>query len=1100
MDIASLDAIFSVQRMAEVLVVGPDSEREFILFELQQLLDHCLEDTMKILLPVLCEHVPSWNIDLQIKSAQRLFDVVGLDLDPTTANMITCASFGVIHRSRGCAGPEYEELYELWGGLLVDCLPNMQWSSKEIKEVVGLVDIHSEESLFTSRKVAARVVGALAQCLDRGKVEKFILPRAIKLFEDQNVEVRGTAVESLSFIGAALPIRIAESEVWPRMERLLESHEEARIRATAMRTMSNILAAHRTSSNPNRLFRELLPPVFARLAGFARKHSSEDQRLVHDDTYLLLEVVSDVFGQFAFSLALFSKRSFRKEAYKAYAGMVTCNGPLIRRHCAFNFPGVAKALGERYAVELSALCDYLAHDMDEQVRWILAAGIHETATLLAPRGNFERLFGAVCQLLQDRSPMVRMNALGHFHDLLSAFAKEGSDPTSLKRLAPVFADLTVLSEGEWRIQQSLAQQLGKCADIIPPDALLDNVLPLLYRLTKEGTPLVRVAAMDAIIRSLRNIPSMRECHDAIDRYWKAAAKGPFWMRLALLDGGASAMKVFSHKRFAELFAGEILKLASDPVVNVRVRVASLLPQMAPMCQGSSQYIKALQYLRSDMDVDVADYVQVHDEAVRVHMKAARERQNEDQVKFKEEQEFYGMTSRTQKRVRGRIASTKGNRLMQGRRPSLDQSSGHLSVSKAVISAAKVSSAAASAIKPGYQLPKMMESDSHLYIGTTTENVMGRGISRPVDVEGEGVVRRENGIAPYEYLLSNYSGQESGLVPNGLKGVTDIVGDGRPTLLYGSPVIGNLESGLDGKAQVVRGERPRNGAVPVVQRTLGRAARNEARSKSWNGIIAQFPRQLSVESRNGRNDAKTDNTGNSGWNRQGKDGPKRKLSSLRRKKKRPGFPMGDDDPGSTSVVQNMGHLQVVEKTSGTSRVVAARAKSMMQSNGYENSGNFPLSVGATNDERLRGTKNISDSNGDVQKWKMFGDNFNGADIGMDQSVIAEQPLPSFRGTAPWLRPKQDGEDLEAISDAAHRKVFGGAPLGLNGGSIMKDDVRNLKEGRISGLSGPGASGSSATSDFSVIGGVGSGSTAGSVDGHSTGGGNGRFLRGLFRRRR
>lgn len=1095
MDITSLEAIYSVQRMAEVLVLGPDSEREFILFELQQLLDHCLEDTMKILIPVLCEHVPNWDIDLQIKSAQRLYDVVYLDLDPATANMITCASFGVIHRSRGRAGAEYEELYNLWGGLLVDCLPNMQWSPQEIKDVIALVDIHSKEPLFTSRKVAARVVGALAQCLDKNKVEKVILPRAVSLFDDSNVEVRGTVVESLATIGSALPIRVTEAEVWPRVERLVHHPEEARIRATAMRTLAHILEAHRSTSSPNRLFRELLPPVFATLATFSRKYSSEDQRLVQDDTYLLLEVVSEVFGQFAYSLALFAKKSFRKEAYKAYAGMSTCNGPLIRRNCAFNFPGVAKALGERYAAELSGLCDYLANDMDEQVRWILAAGIHETAALLAPRGNFDRLFGAVCQLLQDESPMVRMNALAHFHDLLSAFAKEGNDQSSLKRLAPVFADLTVLSEGEWRIQRSLAEQLGKCADIIPSDALIENVLPLLYRLTYEGTPLVREAAMDAVVKALRNIPTVQDCRAAIDKYWRAASNGPFWMRLAMLDGGASAMKVFSHKRFAEFFADDMLRLSNDPVANVRIRVASLLAEMAPMCYGNPAYAKALETLRNDNDIDVQELIRGHEEAVRVHMKVARERQSEDQAKYKEEQEYFGLTNRTQKRVRGRLASTKGNRIISVRRPSLDQSSGHLSVSKGVISAAKVTSAAASVTKSGYQLPLLTDTDASLYMGATMEDMLAEITKDAMDVEGEGVAETGEEMTVQNSLLSSLTEQESSLVGKVGNGVLDVNGSGRPTLLYGGPNEGGLDAMTNRKLLGMSGERPANGNVPVVQKTLGRSFRNEARSKSWNGIIPQFPRQLSSESRNRKNASKGEDSAGAGWNRHGKDGPKRKLSSLRRKKKRGGgVPSSDDVHASECRVSDS--TEVVEHSSNAPRVIAARAKSMMHPNGADVPINGQFSK-AMDGVRARTIKDIVEV-GNSRTRKKVGDVLGSFDGDVGSTTGTEQPLPSFRGNAPWLRRKQEGEDLEALSEAAHRKVFGVPSYG-NGSGIVQDDVRHTKHVRTSGLSGPGASGSSATSDFSVIGGGGSGSTAGSVDGNSTTG-NGGFLRGLFRRRR
>lgn len=1180
-DVSSLDAIYSVQKMAEVLVLGPDSEREFILFELQQLLDHCLEDTMKILIPVLCQHVPNWNIDLQIKAAQRLYDVVSLELEPSVANMITCASFGVIHRSKGCAAPEYEDLYNLWGGLLVDCLPNMEWSAQEIKDVLTLVDIHSKES-YTSRKVAARVIGALALCLDKAKVEKIILPRALQLFDDTDVEVRGTVVESLANIGAALHIRITETVVWPKIEKLLEPPEEARIRATAMRTMAHILEAHRSSPGQSRLFRELLPPVFNRLAIFAKKFSAEDQRLVQDDTYLLLEVVSEVFGQFVYSLSLVTKKTFRKEAYKAYAGMATCNGPLIRRNCAFNLPGVAKALGDRYALELSGLCDYLANDMDEQVRWILAAGIHETAALLAPRGNFERLFGAVCALLQDESPMVRMNALTHFHDLLTAFAKDGSDPASLRRLAPVFSDLTMLSEGEWRIQKSLAEQLGRCADIIPPDSLMDNVLPLLYRLTKQGTPLVREAAMNATARSLRKIP-IRDRKIALEKYWRAAATGPFWMRLALLDGGAAAMKVFSHKGFSELFAGDMLRLAVDPVPNVRIRIASLMAKMAPMCADMIIYEKALDALQKDKDQDVVEIMKRHNESARLAMKEARERLNHDSLKYKEEQEFYGQ-SKPQKRARGRGAQAKGNHriIIPGRRPSLEHSTaGDLPVSSEIVAAAKATSLQASEMKPGYQVRRMAEIDNAAaYLGTADEMNSrpgggGGGAADSVHVEGEGVVDdhlisvHDPGVGATSSAMNMGHGQ---IVKTGGTSVEIDRGGGVDN--YGNGVMMvDVSGGANGPDDRTTASGPGNGRpgsgtgvmngnVPV-QRTSGSAGRYESRSKSWNGIIAQLPRQLSMESRTRRNAAKNGSVdgvvaaanngkGNqSAWARMNKEnGPKRKLSSLRTKKKKMGggrngsgvggvSNAGGDDSNvseasiSTDVTDMS--ADVVENSSANAgsggggngtlsgRAIAARAKSMVHPGSMDvddgNDGGFAPTVGMTDVSSIPGGVD-GGMDGGLRKGILLGKGRKKGNGNMDQggsvgpmvtvSYEKDSGLPSFKGSAPWLRPKNEDEDVDALSKAVQQMEYesgggrGGAEMnGGGGGRVSKESMMMARPGMEGNVGGGG----SAMSEFSIVpgGGPDGGSTNVSVDGGGANvngnmGGNGRRFRGLFRRRR
>ncbi|CDF34004.1 unnamed protein product [Chondrus crispus] len=923
--------------------------------------------------------------------------------------MITCASFHVIQAAKGKAAPEYVELYHLWGGILVDCLPNMKWSNQEIADVITLVDVHAKEPLYTSRRIAGRVLGALAQCFDRNRIEKMILPRTVKLFEDGDVEVRGTIVESLASVGAALPIRYTETEIWPRIERLLEPPEESRLRATAMRTMAHILESHREKGGPSKLFKDLLPPVFERLSIFARKYSAEDQRLVNDDTYLLLEVASEVFGQFAYSLASITKRSFRKEAYKAYAGMATCNGPLIRRNCAFNLPGVAKALGERYALELSGLCDYLAKDTDEEVRLILAAGIHQTAALLAPKGNFEGLFTAVCSLLQDENPMVRMNALAHFHDILCAFAKDGTDAASVRRLAPVFDDLTVLSEGEWRIQESLAEQLGKCAEIIPPDALLGNVLPLLYRLTEQGTPLVREAAMEATAKAIRQIPSETDRNAAIQQYWKEAARGPFWMRLAMLDGGTSAMKVFSRKRFAELFAVDMLQLANDQVANVRIRVAKLLPAMAPMCMSLDEYKQALEALRRDSDIDVVALIEVYDEILNTSLKEANEKITEDQSKYREEQEFYGFMPRTQKRARVRLNS-RGTRIMKHvRRPSIEQSSGQLSVSKAVISAAKASSAAASATKRSSH-PGLAHADSAIYLTPTMENVQTSYGNSDVMQDG---ARPVNSTGPSLKSLAHATSMES-----------NSHAETRQEGSYLSPSAKTL-----------------NANINVAKKSSGRTNRYESRSKSWNGILPLLPRQLSVESRSKRHaaaaSAKNEEQVLTGWGKEGKE-PRKKtfstLRSLRSRRKKTAESLQSDQLGVTGSpstmsaeefgISDQSHARPYRSPTDT-RSTDGNDGSLSAAVGvtdYASMGSLPTAGYPKNLAMPQEVSSEHEQNG-THAISEAGMSNSGPDVGNTTPVTYETELglPSFRGNAPWTRNRPANENLKAISAAAHKRL-------------------------------------------------------------------------------
>ncbi|KAI0562513.1 Serine/threonine-protein phosphatase 4 regulatory subunit 4 [Gracilaria domingensis] len=1015
----------------------------------------------------------------------------------------------------------------------------MRWTAQEIKDVIALVDIHATEQLYTSRKVAARVVGALAQCLDKQKVEHIILPRALRLFDDSDIEVRGMVVESLAQIGAALPIRVTEQAVWPRIERLLEPPEEARLRASAMRTMAHILESHRSNGTPSRLFRELLPPVFARLSAFAKKFSAEDQRLVDDNTYLLLEVASEIFGQFTYSLALFTKKSFRREAYKAYTGMATCNGPIIRRNCAFNLPGVAKALGDKYALELSGLCDYLANDTDEEVRFILAAGIHETTALLAPRGNFERLFTAVCSLLQDENAMVRMNALAHFHDLLTAFARDGSDPASVRRLAPVFSDLTVLSEGEWRIQKSLAEQLAKCAEIIPADALMDHVLPLLYRLTSQGTPLVREAAMDATIKSIRNIPNPKERNSAIEKYWKAATRGPFWMRLALLDGGTAAMRVFSHRRFQELFSGHMLSLASDPVVNVRIRLATLLPSMAPMCGGTAAYEKAISILKCDEDVDVLAIMKKHPDRVNEAMRRAIERRVEDQARYREEQEYYGFSPRTQKRARGRLGSTRGNRrIMHVRRPSLEQSSGQLSVSKAVISAAKASSAAASMMKPSaYHNQKLPEVDSAVYLDPSMVE-MGVDGTYP-----NGMLDDPSGNSKgEESILSN-------LVNESLQPSTSVEMLNGPRSNGLHPHVSALfeqQQRLQSQQHTqtkhhqtgMKRDAPKiiNNGIAVKEQSMGKNApqntRYEARSRSWNGMFAQLPRQLSMESRsrrNGRTEGKEKSQKVMGWGKQGKDTPKKTLSALRRKKKSHTNPPAPSQ-NTVPLEGHTGGAGVPIVTAGEfglngPQVVSARSNSIsvppsgntddrrLSENedvaDFASTGSLPTAEhalsGMASDENHTGYANqrVLAATHDVHGSKYANGHINGSlEEGNTLPVIFEKDsgLTPLKGGAAWRRSRGRHEDLDTMSDATHRKVYGqydGRHRNDENGQTPSRTALSSFHNSASKVFNPKTSGSPSAGPPLTPNGTAVRSANG---GSSSGSSHIGFFRGLFRRRR
>jgi len=721
----SHETLFSVDKMAEIVESGTDAQKAMVMVEIQQMLDHCLGDTLRVLVPVVCMYVHEWSVELQISAAEALLEIVHLTVPPDVAKMISAASFRVVKTAT------IDTIYEAWGEILVAILPAVRWRDDELERVLALVDAHASRSSEVSRKLSARVLGSLSVCLDANMIETRILPRTLELSTDRDVEVRGMTTESLAFVGAALRLDLVQRLIWPEMQRLLNDYDP-RIHAAALRSLAQIiLAQHQRGAATDAaapLFCELLPPVFEAHCHFARKTGAEDQRTVNDDAYLLLEIFAEVFGVFlvcsllppgqltphtvpayraaaaqtpsssfatvadsapvaddddanstnkadaahagavvddgdvrtaaagaaavdaptpgampvstpvsppsagsasvaalspagvaggggggrrsasAFSggaaAATAANLALRTEAYRAFLTIATCNGPVVRRHCAYNLPGVCAVLAEQHAEELSNIAEFLSRDPDPETRWNLAAGLLETVRMLRKGVASDNLFKVFVALVRDENPLVRVNALQHFADVMQLLVHDGDD-AAFKKVAVVFQSIHALSEGNWRTQRLLVSQLSLVADHIPRVFLRNHVLPALFQIAEDSIFLVRREVMHAVVHAVRCLALPAEQDDLLSIFrveWSQG--GVYWMRAAFLEAALHAAATYSRALFQKLFAAHTLRLAADPVVNVRVKLALHIHELAPLCGELAEFTSAVELLADDDDADV----------------------------------------------------------------------------------------------------------------------------------------------------------------------------------------------------------------------------------------------------------------------------------------------------------------------------------------------------------------------------------------------------------------------------------------------------------------------------------------------------------------
>lgn len=76
------------------------------------------------------------------------------------------------------------------------------------------------------------------------------------------------------------------------------------------------------------------------------------------------------------------------------------------------------------------------------------------------------------------------------------------------------------------------------------------------------------------------------------------------IRLSLIDTIFYASDLFSAHAFSIMFAPTLLRMASDPVSNVRLKIANNLYRVAIACQAVSTYTDTIQALQNDTDVDI----------------------------------------------------------------------------------------------------------------------------------------------------------------------------------------------------------------------------------------------------------------------------------------------------------------------------------------------------------------------------------------------------------------------------------------------------------------------------------------------------------------
>ncbi|CDF39960.1 unnamed protein product [Chondrus crispus] len=660
------DVLTSVANATVAMLHGHTLERLAVLYQFPQFLEHCPHESLTLMVPRICTIIVDEKPEVQMAAAEALYFVVNIKAPPEVSKCIVVATLSVI-----AANPE-SEVFDACGEILSMMLP--QVARQDVLDLVvpATRDRAAAESA-ESRRLAARIMGSLNDALNSSEMENLFFSHAINLADDEDDSVRAMMAQSLGPVAVNLPVNLVEKQIWPKLGILVDD-KNVRVRAAAMRALAKSAEAHSSHSEKAKTYQTVLLPLYLDVCRNAAAVASKDLRTVADDTYLMLEIFSEVFGYFLCSLhkLLEGKDKEWGVALAALRAMASCNGPTVRHWCAFNMPAITLVVTHRDPDIVIAILQALAKDSDIETRATLAAGIKETANTLA-KGKFRNeLIESISILFMDENAQVRMNALGHLSDLLTLLSpgqeanlarvkaaviaerdnglisgasgeKHGAESADIdvRRLQKIFTSIEMMPFDSWRTQEILAEQIRMSAHLIPQQMLCENVAPLLFQMARESTYLVRKASMRSLMHVLRYIPDVRRRNHILKHFRTEWARGQvYWTRLAFIDGAEFALEVVSVKLFNQLFKKELLRLSHDTVPNVKTRLLRLFERLVTRWGANTDFMEALRHLSTDADPQVSQEAELMLKRLRSGCSLSEKEARQEKEREAEEDAFF----------------------------------------------------------------------------------------------------------------------------------------------------------------------------------------------------------------------------------------------------------------------------------------------------------------------------------------------------------------------------------------------------------------------------------------------------------------------------
>lgn len=609
------DTISSLQAVANVFTHGSPDDIFSILSELSRFLYICPDGLFDTILPALCPVLPDWPHDLQLATATELLPLCRFpNLPSPIAKLLALSSMQVIISLSRTSTTLIPQLLLTFGDILAVTLSAVKWTQQHSIRFLTLVDEYATSSIPDQRLVAVKVLRGFSACESSANmIESAILPRLWNMLPDNDNFISAQLISTLCALTQHYSDRKFFDRVWPKLLHLWDpssspssssstsSALDGFAKSATVTAIANILSQKHTSvlfANSHLL---RLASFFNYVTSFACQHSKNSITYLPESSYDCFVAVAAHLPTLVTFLSEHNVTHWQKNAVRAFSALSACDDPSIRVKCAMHLPQVCAALRGKNTVTLTRLAENFCTDENPDVRHAFALSFQQTISYLA-NVSTANLFRQMFQLLVDdddnRVTVALVEGLGLTLKALSAL--KTSRPFDF-RFGDAMQQIAMVQD--WRTREMLAKQFGIAAKVLTPEQR-QEILMLLKGLFRDGTAPVRRAAGASYLRVIRMIRSVNDRSEQMSSFFGEFCPAGCTIRLSLVDTIFYASDLFSAHAFSIMFAPVLLRMASDPVSNVRLKIASNLYRVAIACQAVASYSDTIRALQNDTDVDV----------------------------------------------------------------------------------------------------------------------------------------------------------------------------------------------------------------------------------------------------------------------------------------------------------------------------------------------------------------------------------------------------------------------------------------------------------------------------------------------------------------